>query len=274
MLVLFYRVLLFFGIFFLCLAVLMNFLSLTSKQNKINNILPLPTEISEIYDKNFETLIDLDDLKRFVGEEVKKKNYQGIEIAIYIDDVIRKKYFHQIAYISNETNWLLKVADYFFPKFEFLSAMDPKELAKKNHAICNQQAIVFQEIVKDYSLEYASIGFEIKTPDGNNLGHFASAVKVKNDWFYFDSNLEPKYNRRDPSIFTRVLEADKDTLKQLYPSDDFSLVTKNMINFRDLNSFPAKRGVMFQKMTSFFSNFFWIFLTLMALMLRKYLAKN
>ena len=104
MLVFFYRLLFSFGIFFLCLAVLMNFLSLPSKQNKSNNILPPPTEVSEIYDKNFETLLDLADLKRFVGEEIKRKNYQGIEIAIYIDDVVRKKYFHQTAYLRQASH--------------------------------------------------------------------------------------------------------------------------------------------------------------------------
>jgi len=251
----------------------MNSISLASKKNKTNHILPPPIELSEVYDKNFGTVLDLDDFKRSIREEIKRKNYQGIEIPIYIDDVVRKKYFHQTAYLSNKTNWILRVANYFFPRFHFLTAMDPEELVKKNHGICNQQAIIFQEIVKDYSLEYASIGIYVRMPNSNDFGHFASAVKVKNDWFYFDSNKEPKYDRRDPSVFARVLEADKDILNQLYPNYDFSFATKNMTTFRDLNSFPAKRGVMFQKITSFFSNFFWVFLILIALILRKFVAK-
>ena len=270
MLVFFYRVFFFLGIAFLCLAAFMNFFYLTPKQNEINDILPPPTDWGRgIYDKNFETVIYLDDLKSFIEEGVRKENYQGIEIAIYIDDIVRKKYFNQQAYLSNKTNWILTIADYFFPKFEFLSAMDPKDLAKKNHGICSQQAIIFQELVKDYSFEYASIVFSSRPYFSN----FGSAVKVKNNWFYFDSTLEPKYNRRDPSVFARILEADKDILKQLYPRHDFTFVTKNQIKFRDLNSFPAKSGVMFQKMTSFFSNFLWIFLILIALILRKFITK-
>ena len=41
-----------------------------------------------------------------------------------------------------------------------------------------------------------------------------------------------------------------------------------MITFGDLNSFPAKQGVMFQKITQFLSNFSWFLLLIVSLLLR------
>ena len=80
--------------------------------------------------------------------------------------------------------------------------------------------------------------------------------------------MEPIYDRRDPSILTKVLNADKNLLKELYPQYNFDLLTKNMIIFRDLNTFPAKRGVLFQDLTQFFSNFLWVFLIIFSFLLK------
>ena len=274
MLITFYRLFFSLGLLLLALAVFLNASSLVLSNSDSKDILPVPGSSNEIYDEDFETINNLEDLRSLIKSEIDNRSYEGIDIPIFIDDIVRRKYFHQTAYLAANTNWVLRIFDLLFPSKEFLTAMDPKHLIKKNHGICNQQAIMFQELIKDYEFQFASIGFDIKIPDQGNFGHFVSAVKIQEDWFYFDSNLEPKYNRRDPSIFTRVLEADKDILKQLYPNYDFSLVTKDMIIFRDLNTFPAKRGVMFQKITQFFSNFSWIFLILIALILRKFLAKT
>ena len=142
--------------------------------------------------------------------------------------------------------------------------MDPKELIKKNHGICSQQSIIFQELIKDYQFEYGSIRFNIKTLNHTNFGHFSNGVKVGSDWFYFDSNMEPVYNRKNSLIFKQVLEGDRSVLKRLYPQFNLDLTTKEMITFGDLNTFPAKRGLMFQKITEFVSNFLW-FLFLLSL---------
>ena len=274
MLITFYRLFFSLGLLLLALAVFLNASSLVLSNSDSKDILPVPGSSNEIYDEDFETINNLEDLRSLIKSEIDNRSYEGIDIPIFIDDIVRKKYFHQTAYLAANTNWVLRIFDLLFPSKEFLTAMDPKHLIKKNHGICNQQAIMFQELIKDYEFQFASIGFDIKIPDQGNFGHFVSAVKIQEDWFYFDSNMEPNYDRSDPSIFSRVLEADKGLLKKLYPEYNFSLVTKDMIIFRDLNTFPAKRGVMFQKITQFFSNFSWIFLILIALILRKFLAKT
>ena len=241
-----------------------------------NNFLTIPEGLTEMYDEKIAKIDNFNDLKKFVDYEIKENNFEGIDIPIYIDDVVRRKYFHQTAYIAAETNWLLRVADYFFPERLFLTAMDPTDLVKKNHSICSQQSIIFQELIKDYKFEYASIRFDIKLPDPDrwNFGHFASTVKVGGDWFFFDSNMEPVYDRKDSLIYKKILAADKEILTMFYPTSpdgyqfNFDLLTKEMINFSDLNRFPAKRGVMFQKITQFFSDFSWFLFLIFSLLLR------
>jgi len=258
------------GIFFLMLTMYFNITKQLSDDKVSTNFLPLLEGQTEIYDEKIARIDNLKELKEFVNSEILQNNIEGIDIPIYIDDIIRKKYFHHTSYISAESNWILKVFDYLFPEFFFTTAMDPKDLVKKNHGICNQQAIMFQELVKDHEFEYASIGFSVKNPNGINFGHFASAVKIDESWFYFDSNMEPDYDRRDASIITKILNANKSLLKELYPEYNFDLLTKDMIEFRDLNTFPAKRGALFQDLTQFLSNFLWAFLFLLALLLKAF----
>jgi|TARA_Y100000031_G_scaffold138821_1_gene165059 hypothetical protein len=264
----FHKISLFLGIISFAPMLFYNIASITKTEDSVQHgIKPVPENVIEIYDSNIAGITDLNNLKQLVKKEIEEKNYSGIEIPILVDDIVRRKYFHSTAYIQNETNWILKIADTFFPEKVFLSAMKPKDLIKFNHAICNQQAIIFQDIIKDLGFEFASIGFDIRTKN-KNIGHFVSAVKVNQDWFYFDSNMEPKYNRKDSSVFLRILDGDKNIFKKLYPEFDLEYLTEDMITFRDLNKFPARKGVFFQNITWIFSNYLWLIFILIAFNIR------
>jgi len=256
------------SIVFLLLSVYLNISKMVSENTISNNFLAIPEGLTEMYDEAIAKIDNLNDLKRLVDYEIKENNFEGIDIPIYIDDIVRRKYFHQTAYILADTNWILKGVDYFFPERFFTTAMDPKDLIEKNHGICNQQSIIFQELIKDYKFEYASIRFDISIPNEQNFGHFVSAVKIDSDWFYFDSNMEPVYDRKNSLIFKQVLEADKKVLKKLYPQYNFDRLTKEMIDFGDLNRFPAQEGVMFQKITQLLSNSSWFLFLIFSLLLR------
>ena len=67
------------------------------------HILPVPESSNEIYDKNFESINNLEGLKSLIRSEIDSRNYEGIEIPIFIDDIVRKKYFHQTAYLAPDT---------------------------------------------------------------------------------------------------------------------------------------------------------------------------
>jgi hypothetical protein len=86
--------------------------------------------------------------------------------------------------------------------------------------------------------------------------------------------LEPVYDRKNALIVKKVLEADKEILKKLYPQYNFDLLTKEMIYMKELNRFPAKRGLMFQKITQFLSNFSWLVFLIFSFFLRPTIQKK
>ena len=227
------------------------------------NYLKVPSQLKEKYDPEIASIISMQELKEILNQSINEKGLLGIEVPIFIDDVVRDKFFHSVAFIENKGNWVLSLIDFFFPKYLFTTAMDPQEIIKKNHGICNQQAILFQELVDHFGFEFASVGINFN--DINTFSHFASAVKVNENWYYFDSNMEPEYDRKDHEILQRILSADKEIYKEFYPKYNFEMINQNMIEFRDLNTFPASTGVLVQKISQFLSNYLWLFFLLLAL---------
>ena len=148
-------------------------------------------------------------------------------------------------------NWTLSLIDLVVPDYFLMGYMKPDEILRFDQAICNQQAIVFQAVIGNLGFDYGSIRFS-----GPDFGHFTSGVKVDNQWYYFDSNLEPVYDRHDPTIFNNIISADRHTLTNIY-GDRFGDFTVEMVQFSDLNSFPASNGVLAQGISGFFSWYGW-----------------
>ena len=115
----FYRFFFFLGLLLLTWSIFLNTSSLMLISSDSKDILPVPEGSNEIYDKNFETINSLEDLKFLIRSEIDNRNYEGIDIPIFIDDIIRKKYFNQTAYLATDTNWVLKIFDLLFPSKEF-----------------------------------------------------------------------------------------------------------------------------------------------------------
>lgn len=267
-----------FGLLTLTITFCLNFLftEKTKESQDIknyDNYIPLFVYSEEQYDEN---LSKVDEISKIV--EIIKQNHDveltnNLDFLIAVDDFLRQKFFHQTAYSDISTNWILKIIDMIFPEYHFSTSMDPYELIKKNHGLCNQQAIVFQEVIKKYGYEYASVGFSIS--EGKDyFDHFASAAKVGDEWYYFDSNIEPKFDRRDPSLIDKIINGDRKLISSIYPNFYIPLIQEGDILFRDLNQFPAKNGLQFQKLTQFFSNFVWVLLFLLAIISNLFRLRN
>ena len=66
-----------------------------------------------------------------------------------------------------------------------------------------------------------SVGLSAELKNNEAFGHFASVVKQKDQWFLFDTNLEPIYDRRNSEINGKLLGGDDKILKYLYSNFDF-----------------------------------------------------
>ncbi len=215
----------------------------------------------EEFSKEVSSIKSLSYFKSKIKKEVTDNNISGINIPILIDNYIRKKFYHTTFILSPCNNWLLAFLDSIFPQYFFTTSLDVDDIMKNSFAACNQQSIVFQDIVKDYDFEYGSVLI-----DAVNFNHFASAVKFNNEWYFFDSNLEPRYDRSDPAFFKAIISADKKVINSMYRhvinDGTISLedLKPNSTYLKDINKFPAKTGLLIQNITAFISRYAWIVL--------------
>ena len=218
----------------------------------------------EIYDPLVGSIKSLQELKSIIYQVIEENKLSGIEIPIYIDDLLRKKFLHGSSSISLSGNWLLQFIDKTFPAKEITFSLSPNDIAKSNRAICSQQAVLFQELVKEFGFEYESVGFDIPLLEpvrgdaDNEFNHYASAVKVENDWYYFDSNLEPEYDRCSSDIYTEILAGESARLSKLYPKYKWAEIKEGMVYNSNRNVFPAKNGLLIQQISKIISYYGWL----------------
>ena len=81
----------------------------TSSQNEASSM--HENMANEIYDPEIGSINTLQALKKNIQTIVEQENLSGIEIPIYIDDLLRKKFMHGSSSINTKGNWLLQAAD-------------------------------------------------------------------------------------------------------------------------------------------------------------------
>lgn len=234
----------------------------------------------EIYDPLIGSIKSLQELKNIIYQAIEDKGLSGIEIPIYIDDLLRKKFLHGSSSIPLSGNWFLQFIDKTFPEKEITFSLSPNDIAKSNRAICSQQAVLFQELVKEFGFEYESVGFNIPLLEpilgdsDNEFNHYASAVKVANDWYYFDSNLEPEYDRYRSNIYSEILAGEQNRLSELYPKYKWAEIKKGMIYKSNRNVFPAKNGLLIQQISKIISYYGWLFFLVISYLFYRLSKKN
>ena len=232
-----------------------------SKPIKINS------DVMEEYSPEIAIISSMKEFKDKIRADIEKRDLSGIEIPILVDDYVRMKFHHGYSSIDWYDNWFLSFLNFFLPQYYFNSMMKPNDIIQQDYAICSQQSIVFQDVIRDYGFDYGSLRFFIP-----KFSHFTSAVKVEGEWYFFDSNMEPQYDRRDSSFFKAIISGDESILEQIYSQtkvldpqsveeliNTFQVedVTEGMIVLSDINTFPAPRGVFIQNISYLISWYGW-----------------
>ncbi len=210
----------------------------------------------EQYSVDIAELTTISELRDRIELDIYKQELVGIEVPILIDNYVRNKFYHGYSTKPWYNNWVLAITDWIIPQYMLSGNMKPTDIVQYDYGICNQQAILFQNLVKEFGYDYGSVRFN--TP---NFGHFASAVNVDGDWYYFDQDLEPEYDRADSNVFHQIDLGNQQVLTRMY-GDHFENITDDMIELSEINSFPAKRGVLAQDMSFALSWYGWLFVLL------------
>ena len=245
--------------FFFAIGFALFLLTITNDFFCINKKINHSPNTEEEFSSEISSIKSISAFKELIRSKIIKNNINGIQIPILIDNYVRKKFYHNTSYQSSCENWLLSLLDKAFPQYFFTVSLRVDDIMKNSYAACNQQSIIFQNIVQDYGFEYGSVG--ISAIDFN---HFANAVKFNKRWYFFDPNLEPKYDRSDPDIFDSINAADKEVIGSMYRNKinnnvvSLKHLNADSINLKEVNKFPARMGVFIQNITFFISWYGWI----------------
>jgi hypothetical protein len=145
--------------------------------------------------------------------------------------------------------------------------VEPDQILRHRYALCSQQSIVFQALLKRYGIEYASILMSWPSPDPLGQGHFAVGARIDGQWRYFDTDIEARVSGVPVS---EVI--DGSAIARLYP-DRPSLVANirdaaahGRISMAHVDQFPAAHAALFQETTRWFSAYGWILLGALGLL--------
>lgn len=219
------------------------------------------TEVkNEKYNSNLSFINSMPKLKKYFLQEIESQKLTNIESIYFADQLLRNRFYHGELVISLSDNWFLYVLNFFTKNKNnsmYISSLDPDYILTSDHALCNQQALVFQELMKIIGIEYQSVLFNIPSSP-KPFGHFASAALIDANWYFIDTNLEPLYPLNDSSILPRLLNSDIDLFNSLYPEYSLGNIPIGSISTSFLNQNPAFFGNLFQKITYLISNYFWL----------------
>ena len=204
---------------------------------------------NEVYNSNLLFLNSMPKLEKYFLNEIEKKELTKTQAIYFADQLIRERFHHGDSEIAINENWLLHLFTFLSGKSQsniYTSNLHPNNILENSYAICNQQAIIFQELMKAIDIEYQSVLFSI-SENSKYFGHFASAARVDDNWFFIDTNLEPSYKIEDYSILPRLINGDKELFNFLYPEYAVDRIPIGAISVSSLNKNPAGMGNCFKQ---------------------------
>jgi hypothetical protein len=174
--------------------------------------------------------------------------------------VVQKRFYHGYSFYDLNKNFMAMALSNATIK-GLGAIVIPNDILKYPYAACSQQSIVLMEMLQSKGFPTRSVGFE-----GDRTGHFCFETFYNGDWHFFDPDNEPDINvlkaHNIPSI--AFLNANKNVLVEAYPqhSKEYVLDVFTKYSYGAINTFPAPRAILFQKVSLFLSYTLWSFFLL------------
>jgi hypothetical protein len=219
------------------------------------NISPGGTPVYNNKEKFDPSLSRLNSLHRLINYSdssaiANQTKIGSLSYGVLVASILRKRFYHGFSYYTFQNNWIAVASQYIFGK-ELASLVNPEEILKFPYAGCSQQAIVLMAVMKDKKIPYRSVGFP---------HHYATELQFKNNWYFFDPNMEPqiKVNERKEDKWKRSA----DYLKKYYNGNNqylnWAFGNSVPIIFGRPNADPAPHASIFQAVTKYLSKILWI----------------
>lgn len=175
-----------------------------------------------------------------------------------VSEVVRSRFYHGYSTYGYGDNYLASsIAKVTIPGLS--SLVIPDEIMKYPYAACSQQAIIEMQVLEDKGFKTRKIIFHGKTYGG----HFAFEVFYEGGWHFHDPNMEP-----DKALLASYgmpnidfLAHHPDLVVKAYnrrPKEQMLDIILNY-SYGPVNTFPAKKAMLFQKATTLLSYTIWLF---------------
>jgi hypothetical protein len=201
--------------------------------------------ISDQFDPDLQSVRSVDAAVAYVKGT--RSGTDPAAIADATDAFVRKRFVHGYSQFLPCEDWIAYLAG--FVRTDLRNPVLPDDILNHRRGACSQQAIVFQAIARKLGLNVGSVRL---------TSHFISAVEIHGQWVVYDPDQEiaPK------SYPLSSLLAGDPQIEKIY--GDFGRKFEfarqgaaGQIHFGDVNSNPAPRASIFQRLTHFFSHYGW-----------------
>ena len=218
----------------------------------------IPPEKNPIYNKKeiFDpSLSKINSIQKLINYSDSSANINHIKISsleygVLVGSILRKRFYRGFSYYTLQENWLAVTAQIFFGR-GLAAPVDPDEILKFPYAGCSQQAIVMMSVMKEKHVPFRSVGFP---------HHYATELCFKNNWYFFDSNMEPKIKEKESKQAN--WKGSADYLKKYYRGNhsylNWAFGKSVPIVFGIPNADPAPHASIFQGITKYLSKILWI----------------
>ncbi len=253
-------------LFLFVLSLLATLLQFTGKSNpltRFNKPAPVYNKI-ESFDPTLSRLNSVQKLEQYCdsvySERILVDNTTNFERTYtdVVSEVVRNRFYHGYSAYGFSDNYLASaVAGVTIPGLS--SLVIPDEIMKYPYAACSQQAMIEMQVLEDKGFKTRKILFHGKTYGG----HFAFEVFYEGAWHFHDPNMEPdnallaSYGM--PTI--DFLAHHPDLVVKAYSRYPKAQMLDIILNYSygPVNTFPAKKAMVFHKATRFLSYTIWLF---------------
>lgn len=219
---------------------------------------------NELYSDNLYRINSIDKAVVYIDSILSKQEIDTGKIVREISTFTKSRFYHGLSEYDAKQNWIACAGGKFI--WSHLAAIvEPNDVLLYREGLCSQQAIVFMELLKRKGITTRSVGLGFK----EGPGHFSTEVYYNGMWHLYDVNKEPKWER----ITNHHKSMDyylnnKDTLYKVYEDqmdkDDFYRIMEK-IEYGKPNQFPAKKMLLFHRVTKTFTYILPIFFFSIAL---------
>jgi hypothetical protein len=253
-------------LFLFVLSLLATLLQFTGKSNPLTRFdqsIPVYNRI-EAFDPTLARLNSVQTLEQYCdsvySERILIDNTTNFERTYtdVVSQVVRSRFYHGYSAYGYSDNYLASaIAGVTVPGLR--SLVIPDEIMKYPYAACSQQAMVEMQVLEDKGFKTRKILFHGKKYGG----HFAFEVYYEGAWHFHDPNMEPDkallasygmpnidFLGHHPDLIVKAYSR--------YPKEQMLDIILNY-SYGPVNTFPAKKAMVFHKATKFLSYTIWLF---------------